>query len=107
MPIRPKHMARSTGRWTRTRSVLSLSPGKRIALWPSESINACKQAVYASIDLPIEDALREEAYWLYQATSQTPALKRFKWADEQGAQFDLDNQRAWPDMLVKVQEIKA
>ncbi len=77
----------------------------RIALWPSESINATKQAVYASIDLPIEDALRAEAYWLYQATSQTPALKRFKWADEQGAQFDMDNQRAWPDMLVKIQEV--
>ena len=77
----------------------------RIALWPSESINATKQAVYESIDLPIEDALRAEAYWLYQATSQTPALKRFQWADEQGAQFDLENQRAWPDMLVKIQEI--
>ena len=78
---------------------------KRIALWPSESINATKQAVYASIDLPIKEALRDEAYWLYQATSQTPALKRFKWADEQGAQFDMDNQRTWPDMLVKIQEI--
>ena len=78
---------------------------KRIALWPSASINATKQAVYASIDPPIEEALREEAYWLYQATSQTPALKRFKWADEQGAQFDMDNQRAWPDMLVKIQDI--
>ncbi len=78
---------------------------RRIALWLSESINATKQAVYASIDLPIEEALREEAYWLYQATSQTPALKRFKWADEQGAQFDMDNQRAWPDMLVINQEI--
>jgi len=77
----------------------------RIALWPSASINATKQAVYASIDLPIEEALREEAYWLYQATSQTPVLKRFKWADEQGAQFDMDNQRAWPDMLVKIQDI--
>ena len=77
----------------------------RIALWPSASINATKQAVYESIDRPIQDALRAEAYWLYQATSQTPALKRFKWADEQGAQFDMNNQRAWPDMLVKVQEI--
>lgn len=78
---------------------------KRIALWPSASINATKQAVYASIDLPMEEALREEAYWLYQATSQTPALKRFKWADEQGAQFEMDNQHTWPDMLVKIQEI--
>jgi len=77
----------------------------RIALWPSESINATKQAVYESIDLPISEALRAEAYWLYQASSQTPALQRFKWADEQGAQFDMDNQRAWPEMLVKIQEI--
>ncbi|MEM7171116.1 MAG: enoyl-CoA hydratase/isomerase family protein [Pseudomonadota bacterium] len=77
----------------------------RIALWPSESINATKQAVYHSIDLPIEAALREEAYWLYQATSQTPALDRFKWADEQSAQFDMGNQRAWPEMLVKIQQV--
>ena len=78
---------------------------QRIALWPSESINATKQAVYESIDAPIGEALRAEAYWLYQATSQTPALKRFKWADENGAQFDMDNQRIWPDMLVKIQDI--
>lgn len=78
---------------------------KRIALWPAESINACKQAVYASIDKPIEEALKEEAYWLYQATSQTPALKRFQWADDNGAQFDLNNQRAWPELVVGVQEI--
>lgn len=78
---------------------------QRIALWPSESINATKQAVYESIDVPIDEALRAEAYWLYQATSQTPALKRFKWADENGAQFDMDNQRIWPDMLVKIQDI--
>ena len=78
---------------------------KRISLWPSESINATKQAVYASIDLPIEDALREEAYWLYQATSQTPALKRFEWADEQGAQYEMENQHNWPNMLVTIQEI--
>ncbi len=78
---------------------------QRIALWPSASINATKQAVYESIDRPIEEALRAEAYWLYQATSQTPALKRFKWADEQGAQFDMENQRNWPDMLVQVQEV--
>ena len=40
---------------------------KRIALWPAASINATKQAVYESIDKPIDDALRAEAYWLYQA----------------------------------------
>lgn len=79
---------------------------KRIALWPSESINATKQAVYESIDLPIKDALKAEAYWLYQATSQTPALKRFKAADEHGLQFELENQHNWPQMLVDVQEIQ-
>ncbi len=79
---------------------------KRIALWTPESINACKQAVYASIDKPIEEALKEEAYWLYQATSQTPALKRFRWADDNGAQFDMNNQRAWEELVVGVQEIK-
>ncbi|MEM1438878.1 MAG: enoyl-CoA hydratase/isomerase family protein [Pseudomonadota bacterium] len=78
---------------------------RRIARWPAASINACKQAVYASIDMPIADALREEAYWLYQSTSQTPALKRFQWADDQGAQFDMDNQRRWEDMVVDIQDI--
>ncbi|MEM8640071.1 MAG: enoyl-CoA hydratase/isomerase family protein [Cyanobacteria bacterium P01_G01_bin.54] len=79
---------------------------QRIALWPAESINACKQAVYASIDQPIEAALKEEAYWLYQATSQTPALKRFQWADDNGAQFDMNNQRAWEELVVGVQEVQ-
>lgn len=78
---------------------------KRIALWPSASINATKKAVYESIDKPIEDALKAEAYWLYQATSQTPALKRFAWADENGAQFDMDNQRKWDDLVVGVQDV--
>lgn len=78
---------------------------KRIAQWPSESINATKQAVYESIDRPIEDALKAEAYWLYQATSQTPALKRFAWADENKAQFEMENQRHWNDLVVSVQAV--
>jgi len=79
---------------------------RRIALWPAASIEACKRSVYASIDKPIADALKEEAYWLYQATSKTPALKRFAWADENSAQFDMDNQRAWEELVVSVQEIQ-
>ncbi|WP_109356094.1 enoyl-CoA hydratase/isomerase family protein [Sphingorhabdus sp. EL138] len=78
---------------------------KRIALWPAESINACKQTVYESIDKPIDEALKAEAYWLYQATSQTPAIKRFAWADENAAQFDMDNQRSWEDVVVGVQDV--
>jgi len=78
----------------------------RITHFPAESINACKQAVYASIDKPIEDALREEAYWLYQATSQTPAIKRFTVADEKGFENDIENQRNWNDAVIGIQEIK-
>ncbi|NLS13668.1 enoyl-CoA hydratase/isomerase family protein [Vibrio sp. SM6] len=78
---------------------------KRIAKFPAESINVCKQMVYESIDKPIQDALKAEAYWLYQATSKTAAVKRFTWADEQGAQFDLDNQRNWEQLVINVQDI--
>ncbi|MEM6339414.1 MAG: enoyl-CoA hydratase/isomerase family protein [Pseudomonadota bacterium] len=78
---------------------------ERIAKFPAESIEACKRAVYDSIDLPIAEALIEEAYQLYQATSKTPAIKRFTVADENGAQFDHDNQKNWENMLMDIQEI--
>ena len=79
---------------------------KRIAHFPTDSINACKQAVYASIDKPIEDALRDEAYWLYQATSKTPAIKRFQFADDKGFQNDMENQRNWNQGVIGIQEIE-
>ena len=79
---------------------------KRIARFPAASIHACKQAVYESIDKPIEEALRAEAYWLYQATSQTPAIRRFAIADEKGLEHDIDNQRNWNDLVLQVQEIQ-
>ena len=78
---------------------------KRISKFPAESINACKQAVYESIDKPIDEALKAEAYWLYQATSKTPAIKRFTVADEQGLQHDIENQRKWNELVMNVQEI--
>ena len=78
---------------------------KRIAKFPAASINACKQSVYESIDKPIEEALKAEAYWLYQATSQTPAIKRFTIADEKGMQLDMENQRNWEDLVVAAQDI--
>lgn len=78
---------------------------KRIASFPAESINACKQMVYESIDKPIDDALKAEAYWLYQATSKTPAVKRFTVAEEQGLQHDMENQRNWEKMVMDVQDI--
>ncbi|WP_373951614.1 enoyl-CoA hydratase/isomerase family protein [Vibrio pomeroyi] len=79
---------------------------KRISKFPAESINACKQAVYESIDKPIEEALKAEAYWLYQATSKTPAVKRFQIADEQGLEHDIENQRNWENLVMNVQDIK-
>jgi enoyl-CoA hydratase/carnithine racemase len=79
---------------------------RRIAQFPAESINACKQMVYESIDRPIEEALKAEAFWLYQATSKTPAIKRFTIADEKGMEHDMDNQRNWNDLVMDVQEIR-
>ncbi len=79
---------------------------RRIANFPAESIEACKKATYASIDLPIQDALREEAYWLYQATSKTPAIKRFQAADDSGFQNDIENQRTFEQGVIGIQEIK-
>lgn len=78
----------------------------RIARFPAASINACKQAVHASIDMPIGEALKEEAYWLYQATSQTPAIKRFATADELGMQFSMHNQHNWGQLVLDVQGIE-
>ncbi|MAO27598.1 MAG: enoyl-CoA hydratase [Roseovarius sp.] len=77
----------------------------RIAQFPAASINACKQMVYESIDTPIAEALKAEAYWLYQATSRTPAIKRFTIADDQGLEHDIENQRNWGDLVMKVQDI--
>jgi len=79
---------------------------KRIAHFPADSINACKQAVYASIGLSIEEALKEEAYWLYQATSKTPAIKRFQIADDKSFQYDMENQRGWEQGVIAIQEIE-
>ena len=78
---------------------------QRIAKFPAESINACKQAVYESIDKPIDEALKAEAYWLYQSTSKTPAVKRFQIADEKGMEHDMENQRNWEQLVMNVQEI--
>lgn len=79
---------------------------RRIATFPAESINACKQTVYESIDKPIDEALKAEVYWLYQATSKTPAIRRFTMADEQDMQRDMNNQRNWNELVEGVQEIQ-
>ena len=78
---------------------------ERISKFPADSIAASKRAVYASIDLPITEALKEEAYQLFQATSKTPAVKRFQYADDNGAQFDHNNQKNWEQMVMDIQEV--
>ena len=78
----------------------------RIAQFPAESIEACKRTVYASIEVPIDEALREEAYWLYQSMSKTPAQRRFQYADDNGAQNDMDNQRNWDQLVISIQEVQ-
>ena len=78
----------------------------RISKFPLGSIKACKRAVYASLDLPIDLALKEEAYELYQATSCTPAIKRFTHAYETDFQNDMNNQRHFETLLMDLQEIK-
>ncbi len=78
----------------------------RIAQFPSESITACKRAIYASVDLPITDALKEETYQLYQATSQTPAIKRFTTAAQTDFQDNIHNQENFQTLLMGLQEIQ-
>lgn len=78
----------------------------RIAKFSFGAIKACKRTIYASIDLSIDDALKEEAYWLYQATSSTPAIKRFKYAHETNFQNDINNQRNFETILMDLQDIK-
>ena len=78
----------------------------RIAKFPAESIEACKRTVFALIDLRIAESLKEEACWLYQATSKTPAIKRFAAADDGGMRNDMDNQRNWNDLVIGVQDIQ-
>ncbi len=77
----------------------------RIAKWPADSINACKKMVYESIDQPIDQALKSEAYWLYQCTSHTPTIKRFVYADDNKAQYSMENQHNWNQLVVDIQEI--
>lgn len=78
----------------------------RISKFPSESITSCKKAVHASIDLPIEKALIMESYELYQATSKTPAVKRFKYAAKTDFQDKLYNQENFENLLINLQKIK-
>ncbi len=76
----------------------------RISKFPSASIENCKKMVCESIDMPIDDALLEEAFYLYQCTSQTPAVKRFTQASETNFQNSLSNQKNFESLLMTMQD---
>ncbi len=75
----------------------------RISKFPSASIENCKKMVRASLDMPMDDALLNEAYYLYQCTSQTPAVKRFTQAAKTHFQDSLENQRNFESLLMTMQ----
>lgn len=81
-----------------------LELASRISKFPSESITACKRAIYASLDMPIKEALLEETYQLYQATSITPAIERFKMATKTDFQNNLANQKNYQTALMELQD---
>ncbi len=76
----------------------------RISKFPAESIKNCKKMVQASIEMPIDDALLEEAYYLYQCTSTTDAVKRFTNASNSNFQNSLENQRNFESLLMTMQD---
>ena len=76
----------------------------RISKFPFNSIKNCKKMISSSIDMPIDDALLLESYYLYQCTSTTPAVQRFKKASESNFQNSLENQRNFESLLMTMQD---
>ena len=79
---------------------------KRIAKFPAGSIAACKRSVFAAVETPIEEGLKEEAYQLGQAMAATPAAKRFAFGKEQGIQNDLETQKNWDTGVMNLQSVQ-
>ncbi len=78
----------------------------RISQFPFEAIQACKRTIYASVNMSIDDCLKFETYELYQATSTTPAIKRFTYAAQTNFQNNLYNQKNFQTLLMDLQSIK-
>lgn len=77
----------------------------RIAKFPLEAIKACKKTIYNSLDTSLENSLKEETYQLYEATSKTGAVKRFKYASSIDFQNNIDNQKNFQTLLLTLQDI--
>ena len=78
----------------------------RIAKFSVGSITACKRCILSAVETPIKEGLKEEAYQLGQAMSQTPGAKRFAYAKEQGVQNDLETQKNWDKGIMDIQSIQ-
>ncbi|MFI3329922.1 MAG: enoyl-CoA hydratase/isomerase family protein [bacterium] len=78
----------------------------RISKFPFEAIQACKRTIYASVNMSIDECLKVETYELYQATSTTPAISRFKYAAQTNFQDSLYNQKNFQTLLMDLQSIK-
>ncbi len=78
----------------------------RISKFPLASIDACKKTIYQSVDLTLQESLKNEAYHLHQALSKTPAIKRFQYASETDFQNQMKNQIEFESQLMTLQNIK-
>ena len=78
----------------------------RIAKFPAGSIAACKKCIFAAVETPIEEGLKEEAYQLGQAMASTPAATRFAFGKEKGIQNDLETQKNWDKGVMDIQSIQ-
>lgn len=77
---------------------------QRISQFPAQAITSCKRALHSSTDLPVEQALLEETYQLYQATSQTPAVQRFTNLAKKDFQDSIPNQKSFQTLLMGLQD---
>ena len=79
-----------------------------MAKWGRKKIrsgNCCFYAQDIGWNLLLESVDIYYLLGLFQATSKTPAIKRFTIADEKDMQRDMENQRNWNGLVENVQEI--
>jgi len=77
---------------------------KRIAKFPAGGIAAAKKAIYASIDLPIEEALKQETFQMYQTIATPDAGKRVKRLNEMNVGNNIELQRTWNTLIMEIQD---
>ncbi|MGI9538280.1 MAG: enoyl-CoA hydratase/isomerase family protein [Desulfocapsaceae bacterium] len=76
----------------------------RIAKFPAGGIAAAKKTIYASIDLPMEEALRLETFQMYQSIATPDAGKRIKRLNEKDVANNIELQRNWNTLIMEIQD---